>query len=56
MYMGYEYATKSGVSVGIEDFIMPDEKPTILNDAENEVKEIETQYQFWFSHKRRTLQ
>ena len=45
MYMGYEYATKSGVSFCLDDMIIPDTKNTILGDAENEVKEIETQYQ-----------
>ena len=45
MYMGYEYATKSGVSFCLDDMIIPDSKNNILNDAESEVKEIETQYQ-----------
>ena len=45
MYLGYEYATKSGVSFCLDDMIIPDSKNNILNDAESEVKEIETQYQ-----------
>jgi DNA-directed RNA polymerase subunit beta' len=45
MYMGYEYATKSGVSFCLDDMIIPDTKNTILNSAEAEVKEIEAQYQ-----------
>ena len=45
MYMGYEYATKSGVSFCLDDMIIPDTKNSILGDAEAEVKEIETQYQ-----------
>ena len=45
MYLGYEYATKSGVSFCLDDMIIPDSKNNILNEAESEVKEIETQYQ-----------
>ena len=45
MYLGYEYATKSGVSFCLDDMIIPDSKNNILNDAESEVKEIEIQYQ-----------
>ena len=45
MYMGYEYATKSGVSFCLDDMIIPDSKNKILSDAESEVKEIEMQYQ-----------
>ncbi|MDC3221484.1 DNA-directed RNA polymerase subunit beta' [Gammaproteobacteria bacterium] len=44
MYMGFRYATASGVSVGIEDFIIPDDKSAILNDASSEVIKIEEQY------------
>ena len=45
MYMGYEYATKSGVSFCLDDMIIPETNSTILSDAESEVKEIEMQYQ-----------
>ena len=45
MYMGYEYATKSGVSFCLDDMIIPESKSKILSDAETEVKEIEMQYQ-----------
>jgi len=44
MYTGFHYATKSGVSIGIDDLIVPDEKEQILNDAEAEVVEIQNQY------------
>src|SRR5690606_20767125 len=44
MYMGYDFSTKSGSSIGVNDFIIPDEKTPIINQAENEVKEIESQY------------
>jgi DNA-directed RNA polymerase subunit beta' len=44
MYMGFHFATRAGVSIGIEDMEIPQDKMTILEDAENEVKEIENQY------------
>lgn len=44
MYMGFHYATRSGISIGIEDLIIPDTKASIINHAEAEVKEIELQY------------
>ncbi len=45
MYMGYEYATRSGVSFCLDDMIIPESKSNILDNAASEVKEIETQYQ-----------
>ncbi len=44
MYLGYEYSTNSGSSIGVDDFVIPNEKASIINDAENEIKEIESQY------------
>ncbi len=44
MYMGYEFSTKSGSSIGIDDFVIPDDKQTIVSEAEQEVKDIESQY------------
>ena len=44
MYMGFSQATKSGSSIGVNDFVIPDEKVNIINDADAEVKEIEMQY------------
>ncbi|MCP4128913.1 MAG: DNA-directed RNA polymerase subunit beta', partial [Gammaproteobacteria bacterium] len=44
MYMGFRYATKSGVSIGMNDMTIPEEKEGILSAAEKEVKEIEHQY------------
>ena len=44
MYTGFHYATKAGVSVGIDDLIVPEEKKGILDDAEAEVVEIQNQY------------
>jgi len=44
MYTGFAYATRSGVSFGAEDMVIPEEKDKILGKAEEEVKEIENQY------------
>ncbi|WP_421868689.1 DNA-directed RNA polymerase subunit beta' [Motiliproteus sp.] len=44
MYMGFAYATRSGASVGVNDFVIPDLKKEIIDEAEAEVKEIESQY------------
>ncbi|NQY51268.1 MAG: DNA-directed RNA polymerase subunit beta' [Piscirickettsiaceae bacterium] len=44
MYLGFTYATMSGVSVGINDMVIPAEKSKILSIAEAEVEEIATQY------------
>ena len=44
MYTGFAYSTISGVSIGVNDFVIPDEKVTIIDRAIDEVKEIEKQY------------
>ena len=44
MYMGYEYSTRSGASIGVEDFVIPKEKAQIIGEAEAEITEIESQY------------
>jgi DNA-directed RNA polymerase subunit beta' len=44
MYTGFMYATRAGISIGVEDMVVPDEKPAIIAEAEQEVKEIEEQY------------
>ncbi|WP_256646407.1 DNA-directed RNA polymerase subunit beta' [Thermomonas paludicola] len=45
MYTGFAYATRAGVSIGIDDMIIPLEKKSILDEAEAEVLEIQQQYQ-----------
>ncbi|MBR9856979.1 MAG: DNA-directed RNA polymerase subunit beta' [Gammaproteobacteria bacterium] len=45
MYTGFHYATLSGVSVGINDMVIPDAKKDIIADAEAEVTEIQEQFQ-----------
>lgn len=44
MYTGFKYATFSGVSIGVEDMVIPQEKHEIISGAEHEVKEIQNQY------------
>ena len=44
MYMGFSYATHAGVSFGVNDMVVPEEKHSILDIAEQEVKEIQDQY------------
>ncbi len=44
MYTGFRYATRSGSSIGFEDFKIPDKKAELLAAAEREVKEIDNQY------------
>jgi len=42
--MGFKYSTLAGVSIGVDDMVIPKEKTTITSKAEKEVKEIEKQY------------
>ncbi|MDR3492452.1 MAG: DNA-directed RNA polymerase subunit beta' [Gammaproteobacteria bacterium] len=44
MYMGFHYATKSGVSIGIDDLVIPKDKGDIVAQAEEEVSKIQAQY------------
>ena len=42
--IGFEYATKMGVTIGMDDILIPQEKTTYINNANKEVNEIQTQY------------
>ncbi|QDQ26390.1 DNA-directed RNA polymerase subunit beta' [Chitinimonas arctica] len=44
MYTGFTYSTRAGLSICVDDMLVPAEKATLLADAEREVKEIEAQY------------
>jgi DNA-directed RNA polymerase subunit beta' len=44
MYMGFHYATRSAVSFGIDDIVIPEQKTKLVAAAEKEVKEIQDQY------------
>ncbi|MDP4009358.1 MAG: DNA-directed RNA polymerase subunit beta' [bacterium] len=38
--LGFEYATKSGITWGMDDLIVPKEKPALIKEAEGEVERI----------------
>ena len=42
--MGFWYATKAGISIGIDDMKVPAKKSELLNKAEKEVQEVQRQY------------
>ena len=42
--IGYEYATRSGISIGVKDMLIPDSKKRIIDAASAEVDNIESQY------------
>ena len=44
MYMGFSHATRAGISIGVDDMVVPDDKGSIISRAEEGVKEIEQQY------------
>jgi DNA-directed RNA polymerase subunit beta' len=44
MYMGFSYATRAGISIGVDDMEVPEQKKSILEQAGAAVKEIESQY------------
>ena len=45
MYTGFHYAMVAGASVGIDDMVIPDAKYTIIEGAEEEVAEIQEQFE-----------
>ena len=44
MYLGFDFSTRSGSSIGVDDFVIPEEKHSIIEAAEKEVKQIESQF------------
>jgi DNA-directed RNA polymerase subunit beta' len=44
MYTGFRYSTRSGISICINDMVIPEEKGALLAAADAEVKEIQEQY------------
>ncbi|MCP5199268.1 MAG: DNA-directed RNA polymerase subunit beta' [Gammaproteobacteria bacterium] len=44
MYTGFQHATRAGVSIGVDDMVVPEDKARIIDGAERQVKEIEDQY------------
>jgi DNA-directed RNA polymerase subunit beta' len=43
--LGFEYATRAGISIGLQDMVIPDEKEAIIAEAKLEVRKVEDQYQ-----------
>lgn len=44
MYTGYAYSTRAGISICVDDMLVPANKSKLLAEANGEVKEIEDQY------------
>ncbi len=44
MYAGFKYSTLSGCSIGVDDFVIPDEKSGIIGEAFTEITELERQF------------
>ncbi len=42
--LGFTYATRSGLSIGIDDLVIPDEKKGLVDKARHEVIRVEQQY------------
>jgi DNA-directed RNA polymerase subunit beta' len=41
---GYKYATIFGATIGVDDIVVPKEKPSMIEDANKKVEEIQKQY------------
>ncbi len=44
MYTGFSYATRAGISIAVDDMLVPVQKEELISAAEHEVQEIEQQY------------
>jgi len=44
MYLGFKYATRSGMTIAVSDISVPEEKAAILETTSDRVEEIERQY------------
>ena len=42
--LGFQYATKAGISIGIDDMVVPAEKDRLVKGAQKEVMAVEQQY------------
>ena len=42
--IGFRYATQSGISIAMNDLRVPEEKEGLLKDADQQIAEIEEQY------------
>ena len=44
MYTGFHYSTRAGVSFGVDDMVVPEDKSEIIDETEDQVKQFEQQY------------
>lgn len=42
--LGFTYSTKAGITIGVADVIVPEEKKAIMREAEDQVQKVMTQY------------
>ncbi|MDX2182309.1 MAG: DNA-directed RNA polymerase subunit beta' [Bryobacteraceae bacterium] len=42
--LGFQYATRAGISIGIDDMVVPESKERLVREAENKVIEVQQQY------------
>src|SRR5450756_1568723 len=42
--LGFKYATRAGLSIGIDDMVIPDNKKTLVKDADKQVISVQQQY------------
>jgi len=42
--LGFTYATRAGLSIGIDDMVIPEDKYTLVRDAEKQVINVQQQY------------
>jgi DNA-directed RNA polymerase subunit beta' len=43
--LGFLYATRAGISIGIDDMVVPANKEALVKDAQKQVMEVQAQYQ-----------
>ena len=55
MYLGFDFSTRSGSSIGVNDFVIPEQKVKIIDDSEKEVKAIEKQFESGLGYQRRKV-
>ncbi|MCG8525692.1 MAG: DNA-directed RNA polymerase subunit beta' [Opitutales bacterium] len=42
--LGFKMASKAGISIGIDDMVIPDTKPAIVESARSRIEEVDNQY------------
>lgn len=45
MYAGFKYSTYAGCSIGVDDLVVPDAKESIVNEAREQIEDLERQFQ-----------